>query len=366
VNLLHLKSVARKEFRHVLRDKQTLFVILSLPLIMMFLFGYALKSEIEDARVVVIDPHPSDETRSLCRALDENRQFQLAAVETGGDPAKLLVQHRARALIELPVDYARRRDEAPLPIGFVYDGSDPATATTLRAALPAFFRTHFVGRNKLEATELVTTGTRFLYNPDQKSALFFVPGLMATILAMIGTLLTSVTVTREKELGTMTNLRLSSLSASEVIVGKLAPYFAIASAVGVFILLIGRLAFGVIPQGSVGLLAWTTALYLLVSLGIGLLISTIVQKQQHAMLLGLGITMMPTIMLSGFVFPRMSLPTPLYVLSCVVPATWYLQIVRGIVLKAATLKELWLPALVLGGQALLLLGLASRRFGKEH
>jgi ABC-2 type transport system permease protein len=186
------------------------------------------------------------------------------------------VDYRARAVVELPVDYARLRDDAPLPIGFVYDGSDPATATTLQAALPAFFRLHFTGRNRIEATELVTAGTRYLYNPQQESALFFVPGLMATILAMIGTLLTSVTVTREKELGTMTNLRLSSLTASEVIVGKLAPYFAIASCVGVFILLIGRLAFGVVAQGSYGLLAWTTGLYLLVSLGIGLFISTVV------------------------------------------------------------------------------------------
>lgn len=350
----------------MLRDGQTLGIILSLPVVMMFMFGYALKSEIEDARVVVVAPRADDETRAFCAALDRNLQFEVAAVETGGDPATLMVRHRARAVVVLQADMARNREDGPVLFSVLIDGSDPGTATTLRAALPAFIRTQHFARNGIDPVRLIETGPRFLFNPDQKSALFFVPGLMATILAMIGTLLTSVAIVREKETGTRANLQLSDLSASEIVVGKLAPYFLIASGTGVLIMVVGRLAFDVIPQGSLGLLSWTTAIYLVVALSMGLMISTIVEKQQHAMLLALGITMMPTIMLSGFVFPRSSQPAPLQILSYVVPATWYLQIVRGIVLKASTLRDLWIPITVLAGQALLILSLASLRFSREH
>ncbi len=366
MNLLHLGSVARKEFRHVWRDGLTLAIIVTLPVVMMFLFGYALKSEIEDARVVVIDPRPDDQTRSLVQALDRNRQFAVAAVERGGNPDDLMVRHRARAVLQIPTGYSRSREDGPATIGMVLDGTDPAIATTLSAALPAFFREHFTTRNRLEPTELVETSPRFLFNPDQKSALFFVPGLMATILAMIGTMLTSVAVVREKETGTMANLRLSNLTPAEIVVGKLAPYFLIAAGTGAVIMLVGWLGFGVVPRGSLTLLAATTSLYLLVALALGLLFSTLVERQQHAMLIALGATMMPTIMLSGFVFPRASQPVALQVLSWAIPATWYLQIVRGIVLKASTLRELWFPAAVLAGQGVLILTLASRRFSRRH
>lgn len=362
----HLAVVARKELRHVWRDGQTLMIILSLPLVMMFLFGYALKSEIEDARVVVIDPAPSDASRALVASLEASRQFSVAAVVSSGVAEELVEVHRARGVLQLPVDLADPRGEAPRAFGVLLDGSDPATATTLRAALPAFLRSHLSEREGTPRVELVELSTRHLFNPDQESALFFVPGLMATLLAMIGTLLTSVAIVREKELGTMTNLRLSDLGAAEIVVGKLAPYFLIAASTGVFILLVGRVAFGVQVVGSLALLAACTSLYLVVALAMGLLVSTLVSRQQHAMLAALGITMMPTILLSGFVFARSSLPPPLWGLSCAVPATWYLQIVRGIILKGSHARELLVPVGALAAQAVVLLSLASFRFSKDH
>lgn len=363
---VHLMVVARKELRHVWRDGQTLSMILALPLVMMFLFGYALKSEIEDARVVVIDATPSDASRALVSSLEASRQFSVAAVVASGVPEELVELHRSRAVLHLPASLDAPPEDPPRAIGILLDGSDPATATTLRAALPGFLRSHLGEREGSPRVELVELSTRHLFNPDQESALFFVPGLMATLLAMIGTLLTSVAIVREKELGTMTNLRLSDLRASEIVVGKLAPYFLIAAFTGVFILLVGRVAFGVQVVGSLVLLAACTALYLVVALAMGLLVSTMVAKQQHAMLAALGITMMPTILLSGFVFARSSLPPPLWGLSCAVPATWYLQIVRGIILKGSTLRELLVPLGALAAQAVVLLSLASFRFSKDH
>ena len=362
----HLLVVARKELRHVWRDGQTLSMIVALPLVMMFLFGYALKSEIEDARVVVLDTTPSDASRALVASLEASRQFSVAAVAASGVPEELIESHRARAVLHLPTSLYASPEDPPRAIGILLDGSDPATATTLRAALPGFLRSHLAEREGTPRVELVELSTRHLFNPDQESALFFVPGLMATLLAMIGTLLTSVAIVREKELGTMTNLRLSDLRASEIVVGKLAPYFLIAAFTGVFILLVGRVAFGVQVVGGLVLLAACTALYLVVALAMGLLVSTLVSRQQHAMLAALGITMMPTILLSGFVFARSSLPPPLWGLSCAVPATWYLQIVRGIILKGSTARELLVPLAALTAQAVVLLSLASFRFSKDH
>lgn len=365
MRLRFLLAVALKEFRHILRDGQTLFIILSLPVVMMFLFGYALKSEIEDARVVLVVPTPSIESRQLASALDANRLFSLAGIESAGSPAELMLSYRARAVVRVESEFSKALQETPVHITIWLDGSDPATATTLRNALPGFFRKHLSSVMKSKIPEIVSVDSRFLYNPDQKSSLFFVPGLMATILAMISALLTSVTITREKESGTLQNLRISRLRSRDIILGKLVPYFVIAAATGSLILSVGYFAFDVSVQGSLFLLALATTIYLVANLGIGLFISTVVKKQQHAMLLALGITMMPVIMLSGFVFPIASLPMALQWLSKILPATWYLQMVRGIILKASEFEMLFTPMVTLAGMAILFLSLASIRFAKE-
>lgn len=365
MNLQRLKAVALKEFRHIWRDGQTLFIMLSLPVVMMFLFGYALKSEIEEVRIVVVEPVPSMAGRELVQALEASRQFKVVEVVSSGGPDSLMQCFRARVVLALPVDYARALQEAPVQFAVWLDGSDPGTATTLRNVLLPFLRNHVINITRQEMVSLVKLETRFLFNPEQQSALFFVPGLMATILAMIGALLTSITVTKEKESGTLANLRISSLGSAEIILGKLLPYFVIAAGTGVLIMGVGRAAFGVVIHGSTFFLALSTALYLLTALGIGLMISTVVNKQQHAMLLALGITMMPTIMLSGFVFPVASLPKFLQVLSRLLPATWYLEIVRGVVLKASGWQELTRNVGILAVMAMGLLCLATVRFKKE-
>lgn len=358
-------AMAKKEFRHILRDGQTLFIILTLPVIMMFLFGYALKSEIENARVVLITPNSSTATRSFVAAIHANHLFQVVFQTTSGDPHSLMIQQRAQAVIQLEPRYTQSLQEPPISINAWLDGSDPATATTLRNALPAFFASHLNQYFPSDFTGRTQINTRFLYNTEQKSSLFFVPGLMATLLAMISALLTSVTVTREKETNTLQNLRISKLRAHHIIMGKLIPYFFIATATGILILAVGFIFFDVVPQGSLSLLALTTFIYLLANLGIGLFISTLVQRQQHAMLLALGITMMPVIMLSGFIFPIASLPFPLQGLSKILPATWYLQIVRGIILKASGWGNLSTPIVILTAMAVLWVTLSSIRFAKE-
>jgi len=365
MRLSHLLAVAGKEFRHILRDGQTLAIVLSLPVCMMFLFGYALKSEIENAPVVVIDPVPSPASARLISALSANRQFAVGASVREGNPAELLTRYRANAVLRLDPDFEKQTGKPPVRIGLWLDGSDPATATTLRNAFSLFLTGHLALETGKAPPEGLAVTTRFLYNPGQESSKFFVPGLMAAILAMVSALLTSITITREKERGTLANLRISRLTAAEIIGGKLLPYFGIAVLMGLFILGIGRLAFQVSIRGSVPFLALCTTVFLIANLSIGLLISTAVAREHHAMLLALGTTMMPTIMLSGFIFPLENMPLPLQYLASALPATWFLKIVRGVILKGAGLAELHLPLTVLCLLGGLLLLLSSVRFARE-
>lgn len=358
-----LLRVAQKEFRHITRDWQTLGILLGLPVFMMFLFGYALNSEVQDAPVAVVDGSRSPQSRALTEAMERSSLLRVAGVWPAGTDARMLFRvHRVRAVVVLPVAFATDLVNRQAQVQILIDGSDPSTGTIVRNAVPGLFQTRILKIAGVEAPSLLEPRVRLLYNPEERSALFFVPGLMATILIIICALMTCITITREKETGTLDNLLVSPASPLLVLLGKMLPFFLIAAVDGVLIMGVGYWAFGVVVQGSLLLLTGATMLYLLVSLSIGLLVSTVAREQQHAMMMVLGITMMPTMLLSGFVFPVDSMPVYLQAVAHVVPATWYLRVVRGIVLKGLGLSGLWLPLSVLAVQFILLIVAAVRKF----
>jgi ABC-2 type transport system permease protein len=209
---------------------------------------------------------------------------------------------------------------------------------------------------------VVTVDQRVLYNQEQRSALYFVPGLMAVILLMISALLTALAITREKETGTLEQLLVSPLLPGEIILGKIIPYILLAFVDGALILLVGYAAFGVRVAGSLVFLAVASTVYIFTSLAIGLLVSTIAKKQQHAMLIVLPATLLPTIILSGFIFPLSSLPLFLRCISYLVPATYFLQIIRGVILKGVGLVVLWQPLAVLGAMGIFLVIVSVKKF----
>ena len=364
--------VARKEFLHILRDPQTLAIVVGMPVLMMFLYGYALNADIRDARVTVQMPVPSVPGRDLVARLDASPFFAVSQV-TGAQSEPLEVFRTGsgdgagggstRALLRLPPDLdAGLRRPGGTDVQVIVDGSDPSTGTQMKSAVEAAVQAILFNQLGTKPPRLVEPRTRVFYNPEQRSALFFVPGLMAVILLMISALLTSITVTREKETGTMGQLLITPLRPAEIIAGKLLPYVLLACLDGLLILAVGRIAFGVRVAGSGTLLAAASLVYIFTALSIGLLISTLAKRQHHAMLMALGATMMPTIILSGFIFPIASMPINLRILAQVIPATHYLQIVRGIVLKGTGIAELWRPLLILTGEGLMLFGLSVRKF----
>ncbi len=359
-----LISIARKEMRHIFRDWQTLVVVLVMPVMMMFLYGYALNADAKEIPVLIEMPSPDPETRAVADKIDASQLFAVrGVVATAADPAELFKLHNIKALIRFPPGFARDlRRPGGTRVQVLIDGSDPNLGTIIRNAAEPLLLGATLQVLGVEQPKVLDLRTLVLYNPEQSSALFFVPGLMAVILLMISALLTSVAIAREKELGTMGQLLVSPLRPLEIIVGKIIPYVFLAAVDGLLIMTVGRLAFGVKIAGNPWLLATCSLVYIFTALSIGLLISTLVKRQQHAMFAALGATMMPTVLLSGFIFPVASMPLQLQIVSHLIPATYFLEIVRGIILKGVGIHELWRPLLILSFEGMLLMAIAIRKF----
>jgi ABC-2 type transport system permease protein len=211
----------------------------------------------------------------------------------------------------------------------------------------------------------ITVSQTILYNPQQKAAQYFVPGLVALFLMMISALLTSLTITREKEHGTMEQLLISPVRPIEILVGKIMPYIVLSALDGLIILSVGRFVFGVHIMGRLLLLSVAAFVFIFVALSVGLLVSTVAKKQEHAMLMVMPPTILPTVMLSGFIFPVASMPVWLQVVSAALPPTYFLTIIRGVILKGVGISVLWPPLLVLSLMGIFLLALSVRAFREK-
>jgi ABC-2 type transport system permease protein len=360
-----LMAIFRKEVWHILRDWQSLLIILAMPVFMMFLYGYAVDVNISDVPVVVEDPSPTPESGLLIRAIDQSSLLKVVSVvKAVGDPIQFFRGSAVRAVIRISPSFAAdlRRNGNPAAIQVMIDGSDQNLGTILRNAMEPFLQKVTLDILHRQVPLTVTVRQTILYNPGQKAAQFFVPGLVALILIMISALLTSLTITREKEHGTLEQLLISPVRPAEILIGKLAPYLILAAIDGALILLVGRFVFDVHIAGSLLLLMLASVVYIFVALSAGLLVSTVVKRQEHAMMAVMPPTMLPTVMLSGFIFPIASMPLFLQWISAAVPPTYYLSIIRGIILKGVGLEVLWSQFLILSLMGLFLIIVSIRAF----
>ncbi|MDY6832322.1 MAG: ABC transporter permease [Thermodesulfobacteriota bacterium] len=357
-----LVPLMRKEFIHIFRDRRSLMILFLMPLMMMFVFGYAINMDVKNIRLGICDLSRTPESRALVETVDASPYFDIKARYT--DPrqtAGLFEQRAIRAAVIIPRNLVRAMAGAGEPVvAVITDGTDANTATLAQNYLESLLL-----ERSLEAGgagQPVRIKTRILYNPDMESAHFVVPGIVALLLIMIGALLTSVTIAREKETGTMEQILVSPIQPHEVVLGKAVPYLVLAFGIAVFIIIFGHLWFSVPMLGSWSYLMVACLLYLVTSLAIGLLISTLVATQQVAMMLSLVATLLPSVMLSGFVFPVASMPLPLQGISQVIPATHFLVIIRGIMLKGNGPADLWPSALAMVAVGVLFITIAIRRF----
>lgn len=352
----------RKEFLHIVRDRRSLAILFLMPFMMMFIFGYAINMDVKHIRLGICDLSRTPESRALIETVAASPYFDVTARYT--DPrqtADLFEQRVIRAAMIIPRNLSRGLSAtADAQVGIITDGTDANTATLARNYLEGLLLSRSLSAGGL--SQPVQMRPRILYNPDMVSAHFIVPGIVALLLIMIGALLTSVTIAREKETGTMEQILVSPIRPAEVVLGKAVPYLVLAFAIAVFIIIFGHLWFKVPMLGSWSYLMAACLLYLVTSLAIGLLISTVVATQQVAMMLSLVATMLPSVMLSGFVFPVASMPLPLRVVSQIIPATHFLIIIRGIMLKGNGLLDLWPSVLAMIAVGVLFIGIAIKRF----
>jgi ABC-2 type transport system permease protein len=369
-----LWSIVRKEFIQIVRDPRTLAITFVMPVIMMLLLGYAATTDVRNVPLVVVDQDRSAESRALLdsfaatdffkRTYDADSEEQVEQLIAAGD---------VRTGVIIPPDYSELvRAGQPAQVAFLIDGSDPSVAQTSLQAATLIGQQHGI---EIIAQRMAAAGqaalalpvevrTTVWYNPDLISAFYMVPALIGIILLFVSTILTSTAIVRERERGTIEQLLVTPIHSWELLVGKIAPYVLICFWDTIEVLLVGALVFNVPINGSVPLLLLLSGLFLVTTLGIGLFISTIAHTQQEAMMTAL-FFLLPNIFLSGFFFPIAAMPEILQWITYLVPLRYFLDIVRGIVLKGVGIEALWFDVIALVIFGIVIMGAAARRFRKS-
>ena len=367
-----IKAIIVKEFFHILRDPRSLTMVFIAPLVMIFILGYSISYDLNRIDAAVIDLSQSRLSKALLKAFAGNSIFSirtragnrngtlsLAAAED------LLRRGEIKEIIVIPADFSRRLSaHGQSDVGVIIDGSDTNIANLVFQYNERIFL-DFIAKMR-NAGQLLKIDTKIYFNPEVKSQFFFIPGLVAVILLMISAMLTSLSIAKERETGSIALLFISPLKSREIIIGKTIPYIIVALLDGVFILLFARFWFGIPIRGSLAVLLFFALLYIVAGLSLGILISTSAPSQRVAMLATLLITMLPSFLLSGFIFPLDSLSPVLQAISYVIPATYFLRIIRGVILKGAELRHFLFEGGMLITLSMILLAAATWKFNRQR
>ncbi len=366
--MFRFRFIALKELYHILRDPRSLAIVFAMPVAMTFLYGYAINLDVDNVVLSIIDEDRSYASRDLAGRFYNSRYFSRPDRETDlSDPDKLLRSTSSSAVLLIRHGFASALERGEqFDLGLTVDGSDSALGAAVQnyadLALLGFLAARNPGPSSVPR---VNISFQIKYNPDLKSSHFFVPGLVAIILMMICALLTSITIAREKETGTMEQLLTTPVKPYEILLGKLTPYIVIALMDGILVLAFAKFVFGVPFVGSHLVLLGFGLLYVSTSLSIGILISSLVGTQQLAMMFSMVVTMLPSVMLSGFIFPIKNMPALLRGISQIVPARYFLVIIRGIMLKGTGARILAGQGLFLLVLMAILLVIAVKRFSRQ-
>lgn len=361
-----VKAIAYKEVLHILRDKRTLFVAIAMPVLMLLLYGYAIDMDLKQITIGILDQDQSIQSKWLIERMTENPTFKWTQVITHNNQIEKGFQtQRYRVALIIPYGFSKQQIQGkPASIQVLTDGSDANSAMIISNYITVMTQQLTLEQIQTQMKQPIKPPiqliTRIWFNEELRSPVFIVPGLVALFLMMVCALLTSVAIAREKEFGTLEQVLTTPVKAQEMIIGKILPYTIIAAIDAILVLSIGKILFQVPLRGSVFALVVYSAIYLLVALGMGLMISVVVKTQQLALMTALVITLLPTLLLSGLIFPISSMPKALQIISYIIPARWYIEIVRGVMLKGVN----WFPihATILFGMAIFLIGISTKKF----
>ncbi len=354
-----------KEFRHIFRDPRTMLILLVIPIIQIILFGFALTTEVHDVRVAVVDASQDDITREIVRSLEASEYFTVTHhVQTPARTDELFRRGKIRMAVVFSPGFAGNMvSTGEAGVQILADGSDPNQASLFTSYAVNILRDYALGRRgPADIPMRIEPSVKMLYNPAMKSAYNFVPGVMGLILMLICAMMTSISIVREKEMGTIEVLLCSPVRPMMIILAKAVPYMAVSCVNLTTILLLAIFVLGVPVVGNLGILALLSLVFILVSLSLGLLISTLARTQIVAMLLSGMVLMMPTMMLSGLVFPIESMPKVLQGLSNIIPAKWYIMAVRKVMIEGLGMGGILREMGILAGMAVFLIGFSLKKF----
>jgi ABC-2 type transport system permease protein len=360
-----LITFIQKEFHHILRDTRSMLVLIGLPIVQLLIFGFAITTEVRNANIAILDNSKDEITQRIITKIESSQYFDIdRTISTNEQIEKSFKTGRIKLAIVFQPNFQNdlsHSNKAQLQI--IADATDPNQATTLTNYISSIvmdYQNEMNKQNKLPYT--IKTEMRMLYNPQLKGAYTSVPGVMGMILLLISAMMTSIAIVREKELGTMEILLVSPMKPWLVVISKVIPYFIISLINVATILLLSVFVLGLPIEGSLFLLIASTIIYIFCALSLGILISTITETQQAAMLISLLGLMLPVVMLSGYAFPIANMPTILQVLSNLVPAKWYIIIVKNIMIKGIGVEQIWKELLILLAMTGTFLFISIKRF----
>ncbi len=355
----------KKEFYHIFRDKRTLFILFGMPIVQILLFGFAITNEINNVDIAILDKSKDATTQEIINKISSSKYFSLKQmIENETEIETIFKKGRVKAVLVFEKDFSKKlTKENNATVQIITDATDPNTANNITNFVSSILQNYQQEINKdLKIPYQIIPETRMVYNQELKSVFMFVPGVMTIILMLVSAMMTSISITKEKELGTMEILLVSPLKPFQVIIGKVIPYIFLSIINAAIIILLSIFIFKMPVQGSLFLLGAESILFIINALSLGILISTISETQQTAMMLSLMGLLLPVILLSGFIFPISSMPKILQVISNVIPATWYIIILKGIMLKGIGLAVIWKETLILFGMTIFFIVLSIKKY----
>ncbi|HMJ69435.1 MAG TPA: ABC transporter permease [Cyclobacteriaceae bacterium] len=355
----------KKEFFHLWRDKRTMLILFGMPLMQILIFGFALTNEVKNTRIAILDNSKDEASRAIINELEASRYFDVQEyIRSNADLEPAFQAGKIKMAIVFP---DRFQDELlhanKAPIQLIGDATDPNVANTLinyASAIILDYQDNLKGRERYPYT--IKAEIRMLYNPQMKGSYNFVPGVMAMVLMLVCAMMTSISIVREKELGTMEVILVSPIVPIRVVIAKMVPYFLLSTINIASILVLSVFVLDVPIQGSLFLLVGECLLFTITVLALGLLISSVAGSQQTAMLISLMGLFLPTVMLSGFMFPVENMPIPLQVISNIVPAKWFYYIVKNVMIKGLGFSYIWKETLILVGMTAFFMIVSIKNF----
>ena len=355
----------KKEFYHIFRDKRSLFILFGMPVAQIMLFGFAITNEINNVDIAILDKSQNATTQEIINKISASKYFSIQQfVENEAEIEPVFQKGKVKAVLVFEKDFSKKlMTDYNATVQIIADATDPNTANTINNFVGSILQKY---QQEINATTKIPyqiiPETRMVYNQELKSVFMFVPGVMTIILMLVSAMMTSISITKEKELGTMEILLVSPLKPALVIIGKVVPYILLSVINALVIILLSIFIFKMPVQGSFFLLGLESILFIVSSLALGILISTVSDTQQTAMMISLMGLMLPVILLSGFIFPVTSMPLPLQVISNIIPAKWFIIIVKGIMLKGVGIAFVWKETLILLAMTIFFMGLSIKKY----